>query len=244
MNRKRLLGLFVSSALMMTAPIFGESGNKRVVGISNTQTLPFQPGGTIHLNHSYGELSVEGWDRSEVEVTVTKSPDETFAAKEKEEASKWVENVKVTVDRHSGTDLEISTAVSHFSRWRHPFGPLGRVTMQYRIRVPRNSKLVIHHENGEVLVSQVVGDIEASGDRGDIVLLLSEKEKYSIDAKSKFGVVNCDFDGDFQHGMFSRRYSLSAPAPAHRIVVREGAGGIEIKGSPAEAQPPVAGGSR
>jgi hypothetical protein len=217
--------------------MWGASGSRNVVEIANTQTVPFQAGGTIHMNHSYGELSVEGWDRPEVEVTVIKSPDDVYAAKDKGEAAKHVENVKVSVDRKSDSDLEISTAVSHFSRWTHPFGPTGGVNMQYRIHVPRNSKLVIHHDHGEVLVTQVVGDIEATGARGDIVLVLSEAEKYSIDAKTKVGTLSCDFEGDFAHGWFSRRYSQTAPAPAHRIFVREGTGGIEIKGSPAEAQP-------
>jgi hypothetical protein len=241
------LALFlVSSGLLLTAPLMAASrhkvdGNKKVVEVTNTQNLPFQPGGTIHVNHSYGELSVEGWDRPEVEVTVIKSPDEIFSAKDQTDAAKRVENVKVTVDRHSDTDIAISTAVTNFKRFWHPFGPAGHVVMQYRIHVPRNSKLVIHHDHGDVLVSQVVGDIEATGEHGDIVLLLSEKEKYSIDAKSKFGTVNCDFDGAFEHGMYSSRYSLTAPAPAHRIVVTEGVGGIDIKGSPAEAQPAVAG---
>jgi len=237
MKHKRLAVLLVSSTIVMTAPLFAESGNKNLIEVSNVQTVPFQPGGAIHLNHSYGEVNIEGWDRPEVEITVIKAPDDLYAAKDQAEAAKHVENVKVTVDRKSDGDLEISTAVSHFSRWTHPFGPMGGVIMQYRIHVPRNSKLVIHHDNGEVLVSQVVGDIEATGDHGDIVLILSETEKYSIDAKSKVGTLSCDFEGDFKHGMIGSRYSQTTPAPAHRIYVRMGIGGIEIKGSPAYAQP-------
>ena len=34
-------------------------------------------------------------------------------------------------------------------------------------------------------------------------------------------------------------FLLEAPAPAHRIRLRIAVGGIEIKGSPAEAQPPA-----
>jgi hypothetical protein len=239
MNRKRLTIFLAATAFAITAPLFGQTGNRKLIEIGKAQAVPFQPGGTIHVNHSYGELSVEGWDRPEVEVTVIKSPDELFNAKDQAEAAKHVENVNVTVDRKSDTDLEISTAVAHFHRWLHPFGPDAGVIMQYRIHVPRNSKLVIHQDRGEVLVTQVVGDIEATGDHGDIVLVLAEPEKYSIDAKSKFGTLSCDFEGDFKHGMFGSRYSQSAPAPAHRIFVREGIGGIEIKGSPANAQPPV-----
>jgi hypothetical protein len=238
------LGVLLGALLAVSAaaPLFGETGNKTLVEITNTQQVPFQSGGTIRVDHSYGELWVEGWDRPEVELTVIKSPNELYGAKEQAAAAKRVENVKVSMDRKSDRELEIATAVFHFSRWTHPFGPLGGVIMKYRIRVPRNSKLVIHHGNGKVLVSQVVGDIEATGNRGDIVLLLPETQKYAINAKSKFGTLTCDFDGDFRHGLKSSSYTSNTPAPAHKIYVREGIGGIQIKGSPAEAQPKVAAG--
>jgi hypothetical protein len=239
MTRNRQITLFVISAVITTAPLFGESGNKKLVQITSTQSVPFQPGGTIHVDRSFGEAWVEGWDRPEVELTVTKSPDELYGAKEQDRAGKAAENVKVTAERKSDSELEISTTVSHFSRWRHPFGPMGGVAMVYRIRVPRTSKLVIHHDNGEVLVSGVTGDIEATGNAGDIVLLLPETEKYSIDAKNKFGSLTCDFEGAFRHSLMGNEYALTAPAPAHRIYLRLDRGGIEIKGSPAQAQPPT-----
>ena len=237
--KKQAGGMVLSALLTLGAvgPLFGEDGNRKLVDITTTQNCPFQPGGTIQVDDSYGELSVEGWNRAEVEITVIKSPDELYGAKEQAEAAKRAQRVQVSVNRRSDRELEIATAVSHFSRWTHPFGPLGGVTMRYRIHVPRNSKLVIHHGHGEVLVSQVVGDIEVTGERGDIALLLPQTEKYSIDARSRFGTLSCDFEGEFHHGLKSSEYKRDAPAPAHKIYVREGIGGVEIKGSPAEAQP-------
>jgi hypothetical protein len=237
---KKQTGGIVLGALLsvsLAAPLFGADGNKKLIEITSTQECPFQPGGTIHVDHSYGELWVEGWTRPEVEITIIRSPNELYGANEQTEAEKRAGRVQVSVNRRSDRELEIATAVSHFSRWTHPFGPLGGVTVKYRIRVPRNSKLVIHHGNGEVLVSQVVGDIEATGERGDVVLVLAQTEKWSIDAKSKFGTLSCDFEGNFHHGLKSSEYKQDAPAPAHKIYVREGIGGVEIKGSPAEAQP-------
>jgi len=237
--KKQACGILLGALVVgsVTAPLFGADGNKKLVDITTTQNCPFQPGGTIHVDHSYGELWVEGWNRPEVEITVIRSPHELYGAKEEAAAQERAGRVQVSVNSRSDHELEIATAVSHFSRWTHPFGPLGGVTMRYRIHVPRNSKLVIHHGHGEVLVSQVVGDIEATGDRGDIVLILPQTEKYSIDAKSSFGTLSCDFEGDFRRGLKSSEYKRNAPAPAHKIYVREGIGGVEIKGSPAEAQP-------
>ncbi|MEI9971806.1 MAG: hypothetical protein WDO73_06970 [Ignavibacteriota bacterium] len=230
-------------AAAIAAPAFGETGSRKLVDITKTQSAPFQPGGTIRVDHTYGELSVEGWDRPEVELTFTKSPDGLYGAKEQDEAGKLAENVSVTFDRKSDSEIDISTAVAHFRRWTHPFGPKGRVALEYRLRVPRNSKLAIHHENGEVMVSGVVGDIDATGNAGDIVLLLPETEKYSIDAKNGFGTVWCDIEGDHRHGLAKSEYTVAGPAGAHKISVRMGRGGIEIKGSPAAAQPVASGAS-
>ena len=111
--------------------------------------------------------------------------------------------------------------------------------MEYRIRAPRNAKLVIHHKDGTVLISNMLGDIEATGRTGDIVVLLPESGKYSIDAKSQLGTLSSDFGGDFHHVLWSSEFRLDAPAPAHRIHLRMAVGSIEIKGSPAEALPPA-----
>src|SRR5580698_302920 len=159
MNGRRWGVGLVAIAVGIAGPLCAEGGNKKLVAVTTTQQVPFQAGGTIHLNHSYGQLWVEGWDRPDVELTVVKTPDELYTAKDQAEASKRVENIKVTAERKSDNELEISTVVSHFHRWTHPFGPMGGVAMEYRIRVPRDSKLVIHHEDGEVIVSNISADI-------------------------------------------------------------------------------------
>jgi hypothetical protein len=227
-----------AGALGIAAPAFGAESPK-LIHISSTQNVPFQAGGTIRVEQSIGELWVEGWDRPEVEITTTKSPDELYGAKNEAEARKLADNVKISADRNSTGELVISTKVAHFRHWLHPTSMTGDVMMQYRIRVPRDAKLVIHHHDGEVQVSNMLADIEVTGRTGDIVVLLPEGGKYSIDAVSHLGTLSSDFEGNFHHGIWSSDFSLKAPAPAHRIYLREGIGGIEIKGSPAEAQPPA-----
>ena len=54
MTGKRLSAILVAAAVAMAAPVFGEVGNKKLIAVTNTQQVPFQPGGTIHVNHSYG----------------------------------------------------------------------------------------------------------------------------------------------------------------------------------------------
>ena len=146
--------------LAIAAPGFGADTSNQLIHKSTTQTVPFPAGGTIQVNHSFGELWVEGWDRPEVEITLTKSPDELYGAHD-QGATRLTDNVKVTVNHRSDSELDISTSVSHFSRWRHPFSEEGDVMLEYRIRAPRNANLVIHHKDGDVLISNMLGDIEA-----------------------------------------------------------------------------------
>jgi hypothetical protein len=54
--------------------------------------VDFQPGGYIHVDNSYGYLTVEGWDESKVEVIVTKSPDRSG-------------QIRVVTDRRSDKEL-------------------------------------------------------------------------------------------------------------------------------------------
>lgn len=237
----KALALIVLGSVGIALPLLAESGNPKLIEITNTQQVPFQPGGTIHIDHSSGYLSVEGWDRPEVEITVVKSLDKLYEPKNQGQANKRAEAVRVTAERKSDTDLEISTARPHYSRWTHPLGSDGGVKVEYQIHAPRNSKLVIHHEGGDVLVNNVTADIEATGSTGELVVLLPETGKYAIDAKSKLGTVSSDFDGDFHHVHWvGVRYADDAPAPAHKIFLRMGVGGITIKSSPPAAQPPAA----
>jgi hypothetical protein len=65
----------------------------------------------------------------------------------------------------------------------------GGVSVEYEIHVPRDSRLAIHHGTDSVSVSGVSGDIDASAGRGDILLWLPSGA-YSLDARTKFGIVS------------------------------------------------------
>ena len=64
------------------------------------------PGGTIRVNDSSGHVMVEGWDQSEVEITVVKSMPYGY---DKDQATQKLDRVKVSMQRVSPTELAIST---------------------------------------------------------------------------------------------------------------------------------------
>ena len=61
------------SLLGIAFPSFAQETTKQPGEATTTERMNFAPGGTIRVEHSYGDLRVEGWDRPEVKITVTKS---------------------------------------------------------------------------------------------------------------------------------------------------------------------------
>jgi hypothetical protein len=238
--RRKLTVLFGLSVLVMIVPLFGSEGTKQPVEVTSTERVSFAPGGVIRLNDSYGYLTVEGWDRPEVEITATKSTETYFAPNQREQAMRLLERLRIVPERCSDSELVISTI--------HP-PPTGSlidavaalrksgVTAEYQIHVPRASRLEIHHGGGYVFVAGVTGDIEATSRRGDIMLMLPGPGPYSIDAKSRFGYVSSDFGGDSLSQFLVGQRFVGANTPvSRRIHLRVGFGGITIVQVPVGAE--------
>jgi hypothetical protein len=216
--------------------LLGEVSVQRPAQVARTERVNFAPGGTIRLNDSFGDLYIEGWDQPAVEITLIKEMQDYGTPKN---ASEQLERVRFTTEHPSANELTISTAIPSHSFFRHPFGGKGEVTVRYELHVPRDSRLVIHHGGGNILVGNVVGGIEATNRNGDIVLMLPGSGTYSIDAKSKMGTVISDFAGKAhrRHFVGQALTGTNESAAAHPIHLRVGIGGITIKAVPLEAQP-------
>ena len=237
---RRLAALFAGLNIVgILLPLFGDEASKRPVEVLHTERVNFVSGGTIQVLHSFGSLSVEGWDRPEVEVTVVKSRERYYEPKHREQAVHALERVRIVAERHSDRELTISTILPHHRFPRSLFGKSG-VIVEYRIHVPRDSNLAIHHGTGRVLVSSVTGNIDATSRSGDILLMLPDSGAYSIDARSKLGTVSSDFPGDsHRRYLVGSGFARATPPPSRRIQVRTRMGGITIKAAPVEADGPV-----
>jgi hypothetical protein len=175
---------------------------------------------------------VEGWDRPEVEITVTKSTNSLHTTKESDNARKRLDLIAVTMDRKSASELTIATAFPSRTLTRLCRGK-SDVILEYRIHVPRNSNLVVHHDSGTVLMSDVTGDVQATARAGDIVLTIPAGGSYSIDARTRFGPVESDFGGAASgHKLVGRQLAFAPASPRHRIFLRAGLGGIYVKDLP------------
>jgi hypothetical protein len=225
-----ILALGVPHAL---TPSFAAAGEMQPAQVTNTTRVSFQGGGLIRVDASYGNLNIDGWDRPEVEVTVTKSMPYDFAPGHPEQARKHLEAVRVITERRSDSELLISTIHPHNAGrfpLRFPGANTGGVRLDYEVHVPRTSRLDVQHGDGYVSVSNVIGGIDASSSRGDIMLLLPDAGPWSIDAKCRIGPVTSDLAGNAHLAhLVGERFATTNSSPARRIRLRMGIGGITIK---------------
>ena len=236
----RLAVLTFGFGALVAVPALADVATAQPVQTTTTEHVKFAAGGTIRLVHSFGYLSVEGWDQPEVEITVVKSMG--YDSEPATEAAQHLEGVHVVTERRSDTELAISTTRGACpSRFTHPLGKCRDVKVEYRIRAPRNSHLVISHSGGFVSVTGVTGNIEATNTRGDIVLMVPDLTVYSIDAHTKAGIVTSDAtDANRSKHLLGETFSRGGAAPSRRLSLRMGYGGIAIKALPPETLAPAA----
>jgi hypothetical protein len=210
-----------------------EKGPKQSFETAKTERLPFGPGGTIRLNNSFGYLTVEGWDEPEVEIAVIKSTDSFYYPSQQQRAEQPFAKIRMAAERRSGKELAISTIIEG----RHRFPPLVRkselgVTVEYRIHVPRDSHLIVRHDNGYVCVSDMAGDLDLRSHTGDMIVMLPETGPYSIDARTRLGSVSSDFTGKswsrLSQFLVGSHFDRASQTPKRQIYLRMGRGSIEI----------------
>ncbi len=223
--------------LLASWPAIAQQSTLAHAQVTTTERLQFDSGGTIRLDHSYGDLTVEGWDDPEVEITLIKSLPYGLKERQPGENMRRIADIKIVTKRASSNELEISTTLPASAGLLRKLR--STVAIEYRIHVPRSSTLAIHHGTGSVLINDVTGDIDATCHRGDILLMLPDRGAYSIDAQSKLGTVISDFAGTpkIRKYRLGERYSLVAAGSSRKLFLRMGFGGITLKALPPEADP-------
>jgi hypothetical protein len=196
---------------------------------TKTERIDFPSGGTLKLMNSMGELTVQGWDRSDVEIATIKSPRTYYDARDGEKAARELDKVRVTAERR-GEEVIIST---DFPRRRG-------LDLRYDIKVPRNAKLVVDRHVGEVHIADVAGDIHVTGRQGAITLHLPGAGQYAIDAKSGLGSVISDFPGIVKPKRLGLGHAFieNPSAAAQKLYLRIGYGDILILQERRPPRPP------
>jgi hypothetical protein len=235
---------------LITLPVLAAdiaTGPKQSFETTTTERFPFQPGGTVRVQNSYGYLNVEGWDEPEVEVTITKSTDRFKDPDWKANAAQLFDQIRVVAERRSDKELAISTALPHRISPLTSRLPSGRVivtkplpprnkrgvTVEYTIHVPRDTRLVVRHDNGYVWVGDVTGDLDVASHTGDMIVILADPGPYAIDARTRLGSVSSELTGKRSYQfLVGHRLVHGRDAAARRVHLRMGRGCITIQTGP------------
>jgi hypothetical protein len=181
-----------------------------------------------------GVLTVEAWDRPDVEITTIKSSRFAYDVPERPKIAHELESVHVAAERR-GNEVVVTTVCPE--HWPFPppniLDPLAKEAgfdLEYRIKAPGTARVIADHHTGEVNIDGLTGDIQVNLRRGEILLHLPEDGRYDIHAKSKFGDVNNDFPGEEKRRwrvVGHRTVNADSTAP-HKLDLRVKFGDIVI----------------
>ncbi len=212
-----------------TCLLLAEEPPRQKVQISKTERIPFQAGGVLRMKNSIGELTVEGWDRTDVELTTVKSTKVDYPSQEHEKAVQELDRIHITAQRN-GEELVITSDFPGGRILPRFLGGPNGFDLDYRIKVPANTRLVADHDVGEVHVDNLTNDIQIALHEGEITLHLPQEGQYTTNAKSKFGSVFSDYPGleKRRFWLVGHRIEHQQPQTAHRLNLRVGYGDIII----------------
>lgn len=127
------------------------------------QTYPLQAGGTVTLDNVNGGVTVEAWDRPEVQVVA----DKEVKANDSETAKKAMQQVQIQVGKSAGK-LDIVTKLpkrdNGLFEWMA--GKNVNINVKYQIKVPRNAVLDLETVNGGVRLVGTHGKAEVETTNG------------------------------------------------------------------------------
>jgi hypothetical protein len=113
---------------------------KQIVEITDTEQIDFPANGVLRFKKSSGDLTIEGWDRPEVEITTVKSTKHLYDAESRLQAGKELQKVKVTPERH-GDELVITTLIpSRLPAWLPKPAGLD-LAIEYMVKAPWNARI-------------------------------------------------------------------------------------------------------
>ena len=197
--------------------------------VVDMQQTIFNSGGLLEVTDSFGDVEIVGWDQPEIEVVVTKSSQQRYAPADLDRAIAALDRIVVTTEQQSNDHVLIRTAFPSRSVMR-PLRGKSHVHLVYTIHVPRQTRLVVRHDMGELKVHDVTANMLLSNRFGDIEVSLPENERYAIDAKARIGAVNSEWCP-----MIDERLADDGAAP-HQLQLRVGVGEIIVHKTPVSVE--------
>lgn len=213
------------SVISLPAEDLREAEKRQKAEITTREIFAFPSGGTLVVNQSFGEVYVEGWDQTDIELTTVRSSKKAYKPSEIGKAYEELERIAINPMKENDRFV-IATDID---KGRFGKGP-GSVQVVYRIKVPFHCNLQIHHEIGQVKVKGVAGHMDVTTRVGEIQLRLPTDAPYAVDASSRAGEVNSEIsEWKEPPPTVGQPIPNAPPDDVRKLHLRIGVGSIKIK---------------
>lgn len=165
--------LYKKLLLFAVAIVFGHTVTaQEKVSKKISKTYKFTNGGELHLENKYGNITVFGWNKNEVSITVNMS----VTHKKKDNAIDLLNRIAPvlkTSDNYLSVGYEISDkSTGFFSNLFEKANPFdfdrSNVQIDYKVYMPQKTILDIINKFGDVLIEDWDGILKADVQHGDI----------------------------------------------------------------------------
>ncbi|UCE18345.1 MAG: DUF4097 family beta strand repeat protein [Gemmatimonadota bacterium] len=184
MMSSRYIAFITVSMLLLFLFQSPSSYADREVKETEEKAFKMEPGGTIKITADEGYVRISSWDRSEVEIRLTKYA----RGKNRREAGRLLEQIEVDMEqtgnrliiRELETDDESYSLIDLFdpNTWNRMGG---RSTwVNFDVTVPRETNLDIITDEGDIIISSADGKVEVDTDEGNIELYEIRSHEISV----------------------------------------------------------------
>ncbi len=214
--------IFVCGVALLLFSAAAQPNNKRP-SVTSSERIQFASGDRVFLKDSFGEVRIDGWDRDEVEIVVTRSRQKDSSAVDQTSEMRQLEKIKVVAKKDANGDLLIETKNLPFMK--------NNLSLLYQIKVPQHTQLRVKHGIGEVEIKNVIGSINATCSIGELNLALPAQEQYDVDMRAKIGDVSSEFSSEAQRQKLlgAKLLENANNSEPHKLFLRVGIGGIDVK---------------
>lgn len=126
--------------------------NLQPAEIVDMQQTLIKSGGVLEVKESYGDVNIIGWEQPQIEVTITKSTNRRFSREDIDQAIAELDRIVVTTDHVADNHVVIRTQLPSPNGYIKTARGKAKVRLQYTIKVPKETKIIVTKEEGQVSV--------------------------------------------------------------------------------------------
>jgi len=185
--------------------------------------------GTLVVDTRVGDLFIEGWDKDRVEIEAEK----VVRAGSEKKSQSYFDRIRVRLTQdEEGKTIFLKALYPPRRPWR-PFRGETKLSVNFRIKMPIESNLVLKCVNGDVRIRGVAGNEELNVNYGNVEITVpSVWSLRSLRAHTWLGYVQSDLkplpESDAGLG---RRVLFWSPQGRQEIQVRVRMGGVFVYGN-------------